>query len=387
MIIEDVRRTGSPGEVTLQAHARRHTPGRPPIDFYYTFFDVAEDEVDDSADAFAAACLIKSMRANEPLEIEAPISNRLHVMLPRVRDIYHNWWPELFRRIRVSTQPRASQDPPPASTTATFFSGGVDSFYSLLKQQREGASGGRPLSHMIFMRGVETPIERAKGVEDSEDWVRAVANAIGARPIFGATNVRTHIMSNWEKYDHGSALASIALCLSPLIGHMCIPSAFSYRHLVAHGSSPLADEMFSSDRMFIFHDGSEVTRAEKVEAIVRWNKELSLKYLRVCLGNFGGAYNCGRCRKCVRTAIPLKVLGVLDEVGSFQTKDDSHWEAMVAKDHLELLRENFAFAKRRNADPALVEMLDRAIRKQRFDLATQELRALSLGEGDGATHA
>lgn len=380
MIIENVRREVAEGSVSLKAHVRFDSAVRQPIDLYYTFFGVEEEQIDDTADAFAAACLIKSMRVNEPLEITSPISNRLHVMLPRIRDIYHTWWPALFKRVPIRTTPRSELPAAPQKTTATFFSGGVDSFYSLLKHHEEGAAAGRPLTHLVFMRGVETPIETTKGVEDSEEWVRRVADELGVKAIFGITNVRTHVMSNWEKYDHGSALASIGLCLSPVIGHMCIPSAFSYGHQVPHGSSPLVDEMFSSDRMFIFHDGSEVTRAEKVASIIRWNKELGLLYLRVCLGNFGGAYNCGRCRKCVRTAIPLKVLGVLSDAETFMHKDDAHWEAILAKDHLELLRENYEFARRQGTDPKLTKMLNQALRKQQFERAVAEMQRLALGE-------
>lgn len=380
MIIENVRREVSEGSVSLKAHVRFDSAIRQPLDLYYTFFGATEEHIDDTADAFAAACLIKSMRVNEPLEIASPISNRLHVMLPRIRDIYHTWWPALFKRVPIRTVPRLELPAAPQKTTATFFSGGVDSFYSLLKHHEEGVAAGRPLTHLVFMRGVETPIETTKGVEESEDWVRHVADGLGVKTIFGITNVRTHVMSNWEKYDHGSALASIGLCLSPVIGHMCIPSAFSYGHQVPHGSSPLVDEMFSSDRMFIFHDGSEVTRAEKVASIIRWNKELGLRYLRVCLGNFGGAYNCGRCRKCVRTAIPLKVLGVLSEAETFMHKDDAHWEAILAKDHLELLRENYEFALRQGTDPELTKMLNQALRKQQFERAVAEMQRLALGE-------
>jgi hypothetical protein len=226
---------------------------------------------------------------------------------------------------------------------------------------------------------MKTRIETAKGVEDSERWVHDVAAAMGVRAIFGATNLRSHILSHWEKYDHGSALASIGLCLAPLIGHMCIPSAFSYQHLIPHGSSPLVDEMFGTDRMFVFHDGAEVTRAEKVEALVKWNKELALQYLRVCLINSGGAYNCGRCRKCVRTAIPLKALGVLSETNIFRDKDEAQWEAVMEKDHLELLRENYEFVKRRGTEPQLEQMLERFMRKQRFQAAVAELEQLTVG--------
>lgn len=383
MVINDLFKEESADGVVLKSVVQRHRKDRPSIEFYYQFSGVHADEVDSSADPFAAACLIKSMRANEPLEIGPSISTRLHVMLPRIRDIYHSWWPDLFKRIDIHTTPRLEPAPTPRNTMGTTFSGGVDSFYSLLKHHRDGSAIGRPLTHIVFMRGVETPIERAKGVEGSEEWVRAVAENLGVRPVFGATNVRTHIMTNWEKYDHGSALASIALCLSPILGFMCIPSAFSYRHLVPHGSSPLTDEMFSTDRMYIFHDGSEVTRAEKVESIVNWNKDLALRYLRVCLGNFGGAYNCGRCRKCVRTAIPLHVLGVAQGSDIFQYKGTDHWAGFLTKDHLELLRENYDFARRRGGSPEIVETLDHAIRQRRFEQAVDELRSIAfVGEGD-----
>lgn len=377
MIINDIIKEEQSDGVVVKSTVERHRKDRPAIEFYYKFSGVAPNEVDDSADPFAAACLIKSMRANEPLEINTPISHRLHVMLPRIRDIYHSWWPDLFKPIDIFTKPRTTRDPEPKDAMGTMFSGGVDSFYSLLKNYRNQSISDRPLTHIVFMRGVETPIERARGVENSEEWVKAVADKLGVRPIFGSTNVRTHIMTNWEKYDHGSALASIGLCLSPILGYMCIPSAFSYRHLVSHGSSPLTDEMFSTDRMYIFHDGSEVTRAEKVESIVKWNKDLSLRYLRVCLGNFGGAYNCGRCRKCVRTAIPLHVMGVAETSEIFQCKGTEHWKDLIAKDHLEMLRENYEFAVKHKGSQEIVEMLHTAIRQRRFDDAIEELRSIS----------
>lgn len=376
MKIESVTRERDEDAVVIKSRVLRHKNDRPPIDLYYKFWGVADGEIDDTADPFTVGCLIKSMRVNEPLDVVPPISRRLHVMLPRIRDVYHNWWPDLFKRIEINTSFRNDPDPLPREAVGTFFSGGVDSFYSLLKHQTGSPTRKRPLTHIVFMRGVETPIERARGVEDSEEWVRAVAQELNIRPIFGATNVRTHIMTNWEKYDHGSALASIALCLSPILGYFCIPSAFSYRHLVPHGSSPLTDEMFSSDRTFIFHDGSEVTRAEKVASIVKWNRKLSLKYLRVCLGNFGGAFNCGKCRKCVRTAIPLRVLGVEKEENIFQCTDTDHWVDFLARDHLELLRENLEFAQKKGGDVELIGWLADAIRRRQFEEAVESLRSM-----------
>ena len=88
---------------------------------------------------------------------------------------------------------------------------------------------------------------------------------------------------HWERHYHGSALAGLGLAMSGLLSHVCIPSAFSYNHMVAHGSTPLLDEMFSTDRVRIVHDGAEVTRARKVAKILEWQRSLVLAHLRVCV--------------------------------------------------------------------------------------------------------
>ena len=341
----------------------------------YVQYAVAPESIHRSPDVFAAATLLPAMRANEPLEIAAPISPRLAMMLPRIRDIYKTWWPHLGR-IDLDVTPA---DAGTATTTdrgaATYFSGGVDSFYSLLKHR--GGHGGLPvrLTHVIFMRGVETRLELTRGVEDTERWIRDVAAHAGVTPIIGESNFRTVLQGpeenlHWERHYHGSALAAIALPLSRSLAFVCIPSAFSYNHLVAHGSTPLVDEMFSTESLQILHDGAEATRATKVSRIIEWDRELVLRHLRVCIRNHGGAVNCGRCKKCVRTAVPLRVLGVWHEARTFPDKETSHWERVMGEDHLVLTEENLRFAEEQGADRELVTLLKRvAARKRRRESA------------------
>ena len=220
------------------------------------------------------------------------------------------------------------------------------------------------------MRGVETRLENIDGVDETESWVRRIADAVDVKAIIGETNIRTSLQGseenlNWERNYHGSALAAIGLSLSKRLAYVCIPSAFSYNHLVAHGSTPLVDEMYSTERLRILHDGAEVTRAEKVARILEWDKELVLSHLRVCVMNSGGAFNCGRCYKCVRTAVPLKALGVWDQARTFQDKTTDHWERIVYWDHLALTEENLRFAEAHGADAWLVSMLRAVVRRHR----------------------
>jgi hypothetical protein len=197
--------------------------------------------VGNGPDAFAAAMLLPAMRAGEMLRIDPPISPRLCLMLPRIRDIFHTWWPNLAR-VDIDATPADVDRRTPPNRAATFFSGGVDSFYTLLKHLRGGGTLPAPMTHLIFVRGVETRLSFIRGADQTEAWVREVAATTGTSVIVGETNFRTALQRSedylhWERHYHGSALAAVALGLSPGLAFACIPSAFSYNHLVAHGST------------------------------------------------------------------------------------------------------------------------------------------------------
>jgi hypothetical protein len=338
------------------------------VQAYFEFRSGEDASAHTAADAFAAAMLIPGMRSGGDLDIVPPISPELCFRLPRIRDIFHTWYPA-FSRIAIHAMPRASGEEKRKPCAATFFSGGVDSFYSLLKHRHGHGTLPVPLTHVIFMRGVETKLHLSKDVDASEQWVRDVSAAAGVACIFGETNIRTCLQGDksyihWERHYHGSALAAIASALSFRVGYVCIPSAFSYNHLVAHGSTPLLDEMYSTERMQVIHDGSEVSRAMKVAKMIEWDRDLVLAHLRVCIHNRGGAFNCGKCYKCVRTAIPLRVLGLWQQARTFPDKSTHHWEQTVAHDHLVLTEENLEFAIQRGGDAELVAMLQRVVRRK-----------------------
>ena len=304
------------------------------FEVYFEYRAPHEKLVGSGADALAAALLLPAMRAGESLNIVPPISARLSFSLPRIRDIFHTWWPHL-PRIEIYSRNSAAHAGPPPDGAATFFSGGVDSFYSLLKHRKGGGTLPVPLSHLIFMKGIETRLELSRGIQETESWVRDVATEVGVECIVGESNVRTSLQGteenlDWERHYHGSALAAVALGLSGGLAYVCIPSAFTYNYLIAHGSTPLVDEMYSTEHLNVVHDGAESSRANKLASILEWDRDLVLQHLRVCIWNSGGAYNCGKCYKCVRTAIPLYILGLWDRARTFPNKATDDWERVAA---------------------------------------------------------
>ena len=334
----------------------------------YVEYDVDPEFIGNAPDVFAAAMLLPAMRAGEALQISAPVSPRLAMMLPRIRDIFHTWWPDLAR-IDIDVTPAAASAATASHRSATFFSGGVDSFYTFLKHHGGHGTLQAPMTHVIFMRGTETRLARLSGVDETEQSVRAIAARMGATVIVGETNFRSVLQGpagylHWEHHYQGSALAAIALGLSQGLGFVCIPSAHSYNDLFAEGSTPLVDEMFYTDRLQVLHDGAEATRPMKVAQIIQWDRDLVLQHLRVCLENRGGASNCGRCRKCVRTAVALRVLGAWNDAALFKDKRTDHWERVMEEDHLVLTEENLKFAQEHGGDAALIAMLRRVIRRK-----------------------
>jgi hypothetical protein len=363
----DMRRQRTPTGVRLSATIE-WGPSPERLETYFDFQLPDPTFVSDRVDAFAPAMLVPAMRAGESLNIPQPLSPQLCFQLPRIRDLFHLWYPE-FAPIPLNITPRTAE-PNLVPRAITCFSGGVDSFYSLLKHRHGAGSLPVPLTHILFMRGVESRQDKMLNVEESEKWTRDVAAVVGVECVFGESNLRMCFEGeapkvNYEDHYFGSVLAAHALALSPGFGYVCIPSSYSYNHIVAHGSSPVLDEMYSTENVRVVHDGAEVTRPVKVAKIIEWDKNLVLSRLRVCLKNGGAAYNCGKCKKCVRTAVALRVLGVWEQASTFPNKSMDHWPDALRCDHAAMVDENLEFARERGADRKLLSMLEEVVRLRR----------------------
>jgi len=226
------------------------------------------------------------------------ISPLLASNLKTIRDIYAAWIPG--HTIPLNFECSSMVDSP-ASCVSLFFSGGVDSFYSLIKHRDE-------IDNLILVHGFDIPLADTKAFALAEAQVRDVASFFGKRLIVVRTNLhfeQPDIPCSWGMY-HGAALAAVALALAPNHGKVYIASSYSYSDLHAWGSHPLLDPLWSTEFVQIVHDGCE-TRINKLRALVKSPEALSR--LRVCWENPDN-YNCCLCEKCIRTMLALRILGV-----------------------------------------------------------------------------
>jgi hypothetical protein len=252
-------------------------------------------------DAFLAATLLPAMKQTGTLRIEGHVSLDILKNIPKIQQIFHRWDPTL-EYIPVETSPCENSAPTNGGRIGCFFSGGIDSFYTLLKHTPE-------ITDLIFVHGFDIPLSNTPLRGKVSESLRAIAKGLEKSLIEIETNLRefSDCYVSWN-FVHGAALASVGLMLSPLFSRIYIAASCSYADLFPWGSHPLVDPLWSTGATEIVHDGCEATRVEKAAYIA--SNELAIKHLRVCWENPEGAYNCGRCEKCIRTMAILRAVGV-----------------------------------------------------------------------------
>lgn len=290
------------------------------FELWYRFPKEVYPHIRISANPFVPALVLPSMYAGENLRIEGVVSQKLLEGAARVIEIYRMWHDDL-KRIKIEAED-ATKIIMPGPNTASFFSGGVDSFYTLLKNKNSQHADSERISHLIFVHGFDISLEETELFGSILTRIENVCNSHGKKLLVVATNVRRLIedVCVWSMY-HGSAMAGVALCLENFAGKVYIPADRSFRHIMPHGSHPLTDPLWSSESVEIVFDGAEVSRIEKIKLQLA-NDPAAMSNLRVCFENRDGKYNCGECEKCIRTKLNLKAAGGLEICGTLDNNID-----------------------------------------------------------------
>ncbi len=262
-----------------------------------------------ASEAFLCPFLAPAMKRGADLRVPGPLDSVLVENLRVIRRQFSEWWPDLSRGEIHEKQPWWPRRNAPAAPdhSALFYTGGVDSAYSLQQLHPR-------LRYVIFVEGFDIPLADTARLDAARQWLSSTVRECGVEFVTVRTNLREHPVFNeisWE-ITHLAALAGIAHALSPLIRHMYvsttdIPGPW--------GSIPELDPYWSSSLVSIEHFGAEVTRVDRVISIVRWQPIHGR--LRVCWKNQSDQLNCGYCEKCVRTRLELRLAGVTDELASF----------------------------------------------------------------------
>jgi len=180
-----------------------------------------------------------------------------------------------------------------------FFTLGVDSFYTLLRNINE-------IDDIIYVKGFERKLSRDV-LEQIREKMNQVGRLFGKQAIFWISDIRDNMdrYVNWQPFGHGPALAAEALLRENIYKKIFIPGT-NDTPIIHCASHPDIDPLWSTETLEFVHHGV-ISRLEKIKYIAE-KSQCALDLIRVCYQ--GDNYNCNKCTKCVRTIISLNLLGL-----------------------------------------------------------------------------
>jgi len=280
------------------------------------WFESADVALSPSPEAFASAMLIPAIVRGEKLTLEDALSPIWLSNVKQILTAFNEWWD--YAKIPPESAAASStvipSEIPRATKTALCFTGGVDSFYTLLRS-------GYEINYLVYVIGYDMRLDDVRRFAAFEPSLRAAAAAAGAAPVVIRTNLRelsSFSPVSWER-THGGALAAIGHLLGGVAGQLLISSSIPYNGDRVWGSHWRTDQFWSSERLSVINVGSEAWRNVKLKSIA--GEALVREHLRVCWENREAAGNCSRCEKCVRTRLLLAGCGELDNYPGFKNGD------------------------------------------------------------------
>jgi hypothetical protein len=320
------------------------------VDGRPVWFESPDAVLDPAPEAFGSAVLPVAAAHEAALALAARPDALFLANARRLLEVTREWWgrPRDPRAILAGLEPatgRADQgqeadggpeaggEPGPdgepgagARGAGLCFSGGVDSFYCLLR-------GDARIDVLVFVHGYDVPLADETRARAAEASLRDVAAGMGARPVLIRTNLRLHPLwrgwrprrwrrarravreaAGWPRV-HGGALAAAGHLLRRSLRELRIAASYPLEFDRPYGSHWRLDPLWSSAALRVVHAGAERWRTQKLLAII--DEPLVRRHLRVCWRNLAPTGNCGRCEKCVRTMLILEGAGRLDRFPVF----------------------------------------------------------------------
>ncbi|MEQ1803149.1 MAG: hypothetical protein ABL989_14570 [Gammaproteobacteria bacterium] len=259
----------------------------------------ASPDVDLRASPEAAICLLAPWCALEGRELRVPAPAPDSAFLGNVVGAttrMGSWWGH--EPLRLVLPDAGPGDPAPRrlpGTTALFFSGGIDSSYSLVRNPDVGL--------LVYIVGFDVRLHNREVWQAILRAHRELAAERGLRFIALATNLRDHPVlgqMRWGRY-HGVLLAAASHLLRDQASRWLVSSSFQEDNLMPWGSHPDLDWRWSGGGVEIVHFGANLWPDQKLASMA--GIATVHRRLRVCYADPRAEGNCGRCEKCVRTRL------------------------------------------------------------------------------------
>ncbi len=303
----------APGRVRLQAWVHFRNPVVPADRVWFDFDEQLASQVSLSGSPWLVALLPLALTRHEPLEVEAPVDPLVMDHAQKLQSIWTSWYPRLSQVDVIAEFGAAT---PSDRRTGVFFSGGINSFYTVLHAQAEG---DLPVDELLFVQGADYFHDNLIAFDAASASIRDASQVLGIPVQFLATNLRsTHFRQlHYDRMGSAPLLGAAGLALESRYRQLLISSTWSDADLHPLASHPDTDPLLSSQATTFIHYGIWADRIQKTEYISR--HPVALDHLRVCWESPKGD-NCGRCLKCLRTMVALEVIGELEHCRAFPSQ-------------------------------------------------------------------
>lgn len=269
------------------------------------------------SDAFVLGLLYFALVNGYDIECTVPMSERLYYQLTYVYipTVVKND-PALFNPIKIIA-PLDNKRIENEGAVGASVSGGVDSFYSILRNYNNETTNYN-ITHLV--------IANCSNIYYGEDETRKMFNALcgNGRNIakdLGLPIVEIYTNEHIFWYKHYMDLfclryASFPYALQKLFAVYNYSTGYQYKDFTFTAANKDASHydffsvhLISNENLTLYSSGGEVSRAEKAEFIA--DNRVVQKRIQVCnvSNNIG---NCGQCEKCLRTQLNFYACGKLD---------------------------------------------------------------------------
>jgi hypothetical protein len=286
------------------------------------WFEVSEECAEfltDSGNPWLACLIPLAVTLGEALHISRPIDRLFFDNMQELMRIWKGWYPHLhivpIEAEIIDSEPRRL----PAKT-ASFFSGGVDSFHAILHNDENAVStSSTVVDDLVAIWGFDVSLRNLNAFKRVRESLQIAADELGKELVVISSNLRDtqFQQADFSFLAHVSFLASAVLALEARYSTVLIPSSYAEKDLHPWGSHPLTDPLYSSKKTTFIHYSCEFDRIEKTKFIAQ--SDTALRALRVCWLSDSGE-NCGVCNKCYRTKITLALVDALDRCTTFSDK-------------------------------------------------------------------
>lgn len=337
--------------------------------FWFDLPEELQDGVTTAGDPWAVLMLPWACSVGEPVRLGLPVDQLLLDNLHGLQRIWTSWHPGDLAMVAIEAPEGACGGTAPGQgATGAFFSGGIDSLFTLLRHNdRLTGTGSALIDDLIYVAGFNT--SRAD-LSAAERALRPMAESFGKRFVPIRTNIRYSTQQTPTPYNnalqmihfaHGAALAVIGHILGRRYKEIIISATQDYSRLHPWGSHPLTDPLLGSRGLRITHDGAAFDRVERTRLVA--TSDTALAALQVCWQDRKDG-NCSVCRKCLRTMATLDLLGAKNRAITFD------WSGYDMKTLSRVWRNNEAEIS------FFLEIIEAARRAGRDDIAAAATKSI-----------